>query len=538
MRRSPPILRIAAALGAAAALAACDVPSAPRRAPASEREAPRNGGTFRLWNSAVGSLDPALCFDVSTGNVLYQMFDGLVRFDTILNPVPSLAESWKVTRDGLVYTFRLRPGVRFHDGSTLDSEDVVYSFMRLFEIAKRAPTLGIDSLRVVEGAIARLAGDDEAPVAIVAKDPRTVEIRLRQPAPFFLASLADTRLSIVPRETVKRIGDDAFGKNPVGTGPFELDTWAERRIRLVRFDGHFRGPAHLDAIEFRDRELSEDSMPIDLLEKGEVDIALVTRKQEDESANSWRGPVMRHRNPGVYYLGFNVTLEPLNDPRVRRAIACAIDRAAIAKSDPIRSGAVATGFLPPGLRGYSPDDFLPEHDVAEAMRLLREAGFAEGEEIGPIPLWSVGQNADEERIMRDLRAVGIRTRHKTVHWFELQRALAEGRVSMFILGDLAFLPDGAPMLDALFRSNGVSNFTRYERPEVDALVDQALEAYDSRRHLEICREIQTLVAADMPCVPLYFDSETFAVSPRVRNLELSPFGINHIHLGRTWLATQ
>lgn len=526
------------AIAVAAALASCEVPRAPRPPAKSERETPRSGGTFRLWNSAVSSLDPARCFDVSTGNVLYQVFDGLVRFDTILNPVPSLAESWKVSRDGLHYTFRLRPGVVFHDGSTLDSADVVYSFLRLFEIAKRTPILGIDSLRLVDGAIARLDGDESAPVAIVAKDPLTVEIRLRQPAPFFLASLADTRLSIVPSETVKRIGNDEFGKNPVGTGPFELDTWSEKRIRLVRFDGHFRGPAHLDAIEFRDRELSEDSMPIDLLEKGEIDIALVTRKQEDESANEWRGPVMRHRNPGVYYLGFNVALEPFDDPRVRRAIASAIDRAAIAKGDPIRSPAVATGFLPPGLRGYSPDDFMPKHDVAEAKRLLREAGFAEGEEIGPIPFWSVGQNADEERIVKDLREIGIRTRLKLVHWFELQRALAEGRVSMFILGDLAFLPDGAPMLDALFRSNGVSNFTQYGNAEVDRLVDQALETYDSRRHSEICRQIQSLVAADMPCVPLYFESETFAVSPRVRNLELSPFGIHHIHLGKTWLATQ
>jgi ABC-type transport system substrate-binding protein len=515
----------------------CETPSAP---PVSkeQRETPRSGGTFRLWNTAVSSLDPALCFDVATGNVIYQIFDCLVRFDTNLNPVPSLAESWRVSRDGLVYTFRLRPNVRFHDGSTLAADDVVYSLMRILDIARKTPTLAIDSLRLVDGVDARLAGDESVRVRIDAPDPLTVEIRLRQRAPYFLATLADMRFSILPQDTLRRMGDAEFGQRPVGTGPFKLESWENRNIRLARFENHFRGPSFLDAVEYRNSDLTEDTLPIRLLERGEIDLAIVQEKQPDERANSWRGPVMRHRNPGIYYLGFNVSLEPLDDPRVRRAISCAINRDTLVKADPNRVPAAATGFIPPGLRGYSPDAFIPRYDPAMAKRLLREAGFAEGEEIGPIPLWSLGGSKEEERIMADLRAVGIRTRQRIVHWFELQRALADGRVSMFVLGDLAFLPDAAPILDALFRSNGVSNFTRYASPEVDQLIDQALESYDSRRHLEICREIQTLVLSEMPCVPLFFDSEAFAVSPRVRDLELSPFGINHIHLGKTWLATE
>ncbi len=541
MNRARVLLIAPTACLAIAAAPGCEAPSAPSSEAASEREMPEEGGTFRLLTQLPVSLDPPVGFDASTGNIIYQLFDGLVRLDVNLNPIPALAESWKVSRDGLTYTMRLRPNVRFHDGSLLGPEDVVYSYKRILKLSMASPSLGLDSLRLVEGLENWQSGNADARVAIEAPDPKTVVIRLRQKAPYFLASLADTRLSIVPKSVVERVGDAEFGRRPVGTGPFRFESWESHGVRLVRFDDHFRGAPLLDAVEFRAFPMTPGDTPLALLERGELDLAQAFERVDRPEANERRGPIVRHRNPGIYFLGFNIELEPLDDARVRRAIGRAIDRSRLTTTNPNRPATepvAASGFVPPGLRGYSPDRFVPPFDPSAARRLLKEAGFEEDEEIGPIPLWSLGPTPDEEKIVSNLREIGIRVRPKAVHWFELQRALSDGRVSMFILGDLAFLPDAAPMLDTLFRSNGVANFFNYSNPAVDQLIDLALESYDSERHLEICRQIQTLVASDMPCVPLYFDSEAFAVSQRVRDLELSPFGLNHIHLGRTWLATR
>src|SRR5262249_50681834 len=144
------------------------------------------------------------------------------------------------------------------------------------------------------------------------------------------------------------------------------------------------------------------------------------------------------------------------------------------------------GFIPPGLRGFSPERLAPRSNLDEARSLLRQAGFdPDGEGLGPIPVWLSGYGDTEERLVQRLRTVGIRLRLRPVHWFELQKAIDDGRAPIFALGEMASEPEGAVYLASLFRTSGISNGFRYSDDNVDALIDQALATYDSQKHLEL-----------------------------------------------------
>jgi peptide/nickel transport system substrate-binding protein/oligopeptide transport system substrate-binding protein len=200
---------------------------------------PQRGGTYRAalpWQPR--NLDPAFSTDIYSVTIIQQVFDGLVQFDQNLNVVPALASTWRVSADGLVYTFTLRQDARFHNGRSVTAGDFVYSFTRILDPRQNPSALSF--FEKIQGADAYSRGKARAVSGLKAPDPYTLEITLKEPFAPFLSVLAMKSSKVVPREVVERADKD-FARHPLGTGPFRLESFQPDRIVLAANPDNFEG---------------------------------------------------------------------------------------------------------------------------------------------------------------------------------------------------------------------------------------------------------------------------------------------------------
>jgi peptide/nickel transport system substrate-binding protein/oligopeptide transport system substrate-binding protein len=298
--------------------------------------------------------------------------------------VPGLAESWDVSPDGLAYTFHLRPGVRFHDGSPLTARDVVYTIERMCDPKTKAVNTAI--FEFVAGARERLDGTAGSVAGAVALDELTVAIRLVRPFAPFLALLASPQASIYCEKFTKAAGE-RFGLTPettCGTGPFRLAAYVHNSSqRLTANPDYFRGPPALDAISVR---VTGDPETLRMLfEAGEIDVFDMdfapTQLDYFEASQKWRARLVHAPRVGLYYLAINNAQKPFDDPRVRRALQLSIDRALILDKMFAGRGVLAQGVMAPGLACFDPHAPALAFDPVAARRLLAEAGHPDGVDV-------------------------------------------------------------------------------------------------------------------------------------------------------------
>jgi len=295
--------------------------------------------------------------------------------------VPGLAASWEISQDGLVYTFHLRPGVRFHDGSPLTAADVVYTFDRMCDPGTKALNTAI--FEFVAGARERLDGQAASTAGVVALDDLTVAIRLTRPFAPFLALLASPQAGVYSEKFTKAAGE-RFGLTPettCGTGPFTLAAYVHNSYqRLAANPDYFRGPPSLEAISVR---VTGDPETLRMLfEAGEIDLFDMdfapTQLDYFEASPTWRGRLVRAPRVGLYYLAINNAKKPFDDARVRRALQLSIDRGLILDKMFSGQGSLVDGVMAPGLACFDSETPALDYNPAEARRLLAEAGYPDG----------------------------------------------------------------------------------------------------------------------------------------------------------------
>lgn len=499
---------------------------------------PRRGGTFAFGRGADAvSLDPADVTDGESVKVVTNVFDGLVVYEPGTTRVqPCLATSWTTSEDGLTWTFELREGVTFHDGTPLDAAAVAFSFER-----QRDPAHPFH-----QGEFVYWHDQFSFVTKVEVAGPRTVVFRLDRPFVPFLTSLAMFTASIVSPaafEQARAAGKDP-AHHPVGTGPFRFVEWRRgEAVVLEAFDGHWAGRPHLDRLVFR--VVPDNNTRLALLRKGElqamdgVNLADVAQVVAEAGVRVLGQPGMN-----VAYLALNCQKAPFTDARVRRAVALALDRERIARSLYYGLATPARNPMPPTVWGHADGVAIPAPDREAAKALLAEAGFAQGLDT---ELWTMTNprpympQPDKlaQYVKAALAQVGIRVTIVPKEWASYLQEVQGGEHPMCFLGWTGDTGDPDNFLYVLLdrentKKGSASNYSFYTGEAVhEALVAARVER-DPAARAALYAKAQEQIAADVPMVPLVHTTQIALLGPKVRGYRLYPTG--DVRLRGTWLA--
>lgn len=498
---------------------------------------PVRGGVLRIAQEAPASLDPIAAVSVYESLPVNQIFDGLVDVSGSLGIVPGLARSWTVARDGLHYTFRLRDDVRFHDGSPLTAEDVVYTFRRLLAPEGGRRNVACPYLDVVQGALEYSTGRRSDLPGIVADGPYTVRIELDRPYPSFFEVLAMDGLRVVPRRIVEANGGD-FGRAPIGTGPFRLEAWERDQLRLAANPDYFGGAPNLAGVTISFLDPSEGDRGAGRFRAGTLDLLEAPSSEVGSLARDPGVRLVRYPEMSLTFLGLDTTLPYLSDPRVRLAITHSLNREGLGPA----FGAVyrpASGILPPGLAGYVPGTRALSHDPALARRLLAEAGYPEGRGFPTLDIYTTANSATARAVFAgmaaDLAAIGVRARMRDLPWTEFNRRVDSRQAPAFLLSWIADLTDPDAFLRTLFQSGGPANFFGFSDPETDRLLAAGAVESDATARSRIYARAEERLLGLAPIVPLYHTVRVLALRPEVHGIEPGPLGLANVGLESAWL---
>jgi peptide/nickel transport system substrate-binding protein/oligopeptide transport system substrate-binding protein len=506
--------------------------------PAAAQDRAADGVYRRPLGGDPATLDPARINDVYSRSVAQQIFDGLVTFDQTLAIMPALAQYWKASRDGLTWTFTLRKGVRFHHGREVVADDVVFSLTRILD--PRLKSSAADVLAGIRGAREFREGRAKSVAGLAATDPQTVQVTLTEAFAPFVSVLAMGHAKIVPRDVVEQRGE-AFGAQPVGTGPFKFAQWERgKSITLVANPDYFEGPPRLARVVYRIFPGEQSVAMYEEFRKGQLEDSQVPTPEHDRIVAGGNYLYVRRPMFNLRHYAFNTRVKPLDDRRVRLAIVHAIDRPAIL--DQVFGGRFtpAHGILPPGTLGFNPALKPAPHDPARARELLSQAGHPGGRGLPPITFWSSVRSErivrEHERIRRDLDTVGLRADFQyQTDWPAFSRMLLEGKAPAFLYAWFADVPDPDNFLHLLFYSKSPRNYTGYANPVVDDLLVHARNERDLTRRVELYRRAEQLVLDDAPVLPVWHYSYERLFQPYVRSVEVNGLGDPYIPLRKIWL---
>ena len=438
--------------------------------------------------------------EVSAGNltpfwILYAMHDALVKPMPGNLMTPSLAESWTVSADQRVYEFKLREGLRFHNGDAFTADDVQFSFQR----SKAGKALK-DRVREVE-----------------AVGPARVRFHLHEPFPDFMAYYGTVLTGagwIVPRKYVEKVGDDGFKKHPVGLGPYKFVSYTPGvELVLEAFEGYWRKVPSVKRLILK--TVPDPTTRAAMLKNGEVDIAYMLDapsalelKRDPNLKLGFSGAI------GVHYLDFFDQWDPKSpwsDRRVRLAANHAIDRRGLIEAETLGASRPTGSMVP---RSFEFTLALPAYayDPVKAKQLLAEAGYASGFDGGDFypfpPYWSAG-----EAIVNYLGAVGIRMKVRTMERAAFQTAWTGKKLSGICMCTLANFGNAATRLAEVVQSEGA--YARGADPDVETLFKQQARETDRRKREAMLHKIQQLVYDRVRFGPLYEFIWPSGIGPRV-----------------------
>ena len=505
---------------------------------------PPPGNVFRFNNGAEPEyIDPGLATGQPDDRIIRLLFEGLTRIDQeTLRPKPGIAERWNISSDQLTYTFSLRPNAVWSDGAPITARDFVYAWTRVLDpktAARYASHLYylVNGQEFNEGKI-----QDPSQVGVRALDDHTLEVRLRQPVPYFLYLTSFYTLFPVPAHVVEEYGTDWTDVGRIaGNGPFLL---VEHRSR-AKFE-FVRNPKYWNAASVRlERVIAyavdDNYTSANLYKAGMVDW-LPNGYFPAEYVPYLRGRFRDLRSLpylSVYYYMINTTRPPLNNPLVRRALSMALDRRAVTE-ELLRGGQIpGAHFVPIGFPDYqSPPG--PEYNPAEAARLLAEAGYPNG---AGFPRLEILFNTLEShrKIAEAIQQMWAKTLHIEVslrneEWASYLKSRNTLNYDIARAGWIADYPDPSTFSDLMESTNGNNN-TGWKNPEYDRLLSLARQETDPLRRMGILQRSEALLLQDLPILPIYTYASNNLIKPYVRGFRPSPteqFPLEELWIDYQW----
>lgn len=499
-------------------------------------DGPQQGGVlvFARSGDSVG-LDPARETDGESFYGSTQIFDTLVEFVPGTTEIqPALAESWDISDDNLVFTFNLREGVQFHDGTDLTADAVKFSFDRQMLESHPYHDLGpwqywgyMDMSNIVD--------------RIEVVDDYTVRFYLQRVEAPFLANLAMDFAAIVSPAAVEEHGAE-FKNNPVGTGPFEFVSWTkDDNIVLDANEDYWGEGPYLDRVILR--VIPDATARYLALQNGEVDVIDFPSAEDLELMEEDPDiELIQQAGLNVGYLAMNTDKEPFDDKRVRKAMNYAVNREAIIEAVYGSAGQVAKNPLPPTMWGYN-DDIEPyPYDPERAIELLAEAGYPDGftTDVWAMPVarpYNPNARRIAEIIEQDFAAVGVESEIVSYDWGTYLDRVDAGDHQTGMLGWTGDNGDPDNFLFVLLSipaANAGGNIAFWRNEEFNDLIVEAKQTFDQDRRAELYMQAQEIFHEEAPWVTLAHSVVTVPVGSNVRNFVIYPTGKRVFQ--RVWLA--
>ena len=505
-------------------------PKEPGRAPAGSAAATPAYGDILVEGSIgdASNLIPLLASDSTSHGIAGLIFNGLIKYDKDIRIVGDLAESWDVSKDGLVITFHLRKGVRWHDGTPFTAADVLYTYQ--VTVDPKTPTA--------------YAGDFLKVKKVEVLDDWTFRVTYDKP---FAPALMSWSVGILPKHLLagKDITTSPLGRRPIGTGPYKFKEWVTgQKIVLVSNPDYFEGRPYIDGSILR---IIPDTatMFLELRANGIDRMGLTplqfTRQTENnifrENFNKYR-----YLSFAYTYMGYNLKNPLFADKRVRQAIAHAVNRVEMIDGVLLGLGKPATGPYKPGTWAYNPNVRDYPYDPAKAKALLAEAGWKDVNGDGilekdgrPFAFEIITNQGNEIRakcseiIQRRLAEVGIQVKIRVVEWAAFVKDFINKRkFDATILGwSIPMEPDLYDVWHSSKTGPEELNFISYKNAEVDALIEKGRETFDQSVRKQCYDRIQEILAEEQPYLFLYVPDALPIVHARFRGVEVAPLGIGH-----------
>ena len=488
--------------------------------------------------TGIASLDPAFAKNQSIMWAIHQLYNTLVEVDDQLTIRPSIAKSWELSSDQLVFTFHLRTDVYFHDspvfadgkGRLLTAKDVAYSLGRITNSNLASPGAWIFNNRI----------DTTAGFSVL--NDSTFQLKLLRPFQPILGILSMQYCSIVPREAVEKYGDD-FRRNPVGTGPFKMTTWVEGQALLFKKnDRYFEKDSsgiqlpYLDGVKisFFESKATEflefQQQRLDFVNDIDASFKDEILTKTGNLKKQWEGKLIlqKHDYLNIEFLGILVDTtnslvqkSPLRLQKIRQAINYGFDKNKMMLYLRNSIGTAATsGFVPAGMPSFDSSVVKGyQFDAKKAMQLLEEAGFAGGKNLPSIKLLTIPIYADlAAYISNELNLIGIHIQVELVQKSILLEQTSKSQALFFRGSWIADYPDAENFLGVFYGKNpSPPNYTRYNNVKYNQLYEQAIaEKSDSIRY-QLYRKMDQLILIDAPVVPLWYDMAIHIVHTNIVN---------------------
>jgi len=493
---------------------------------------PDTGPAYGDWfiDASIGdasTLLPPLASDAASFGIMGLVYDGMLKYDGDLSLKGQLAESWQVSKDGLTLTFKLRRGVKWHDGAPFTAQDVLFTY-RVMVDPKTPTAYSGDYLQVKKA---------EAP------DDYTFRVTYGQP---FAPALGSWTLAILPKHLLagKDITKSPLARQPIGTGPYRFKTWqGGEKIALTYNPDYFEGRTYLNGFLYL---VKPDLATMFLeLKAGNIDRMVLTPLQYTRQTDYPRFQRMYNKYryiPFSYiYLGYNLEDAKFADRRVRQALTCAINKRELIDGVLMGLGQESYGPYKPGTWYYNPDVPKFSYDPERAKALLAQAGWkpnADGvmaKDGRPFEFTILTNQGNDLRvrtaeiIQRRLKEIGIVVQIRTVEWAAfLKEFIEKGNFEAVILGwNTGLDPDQYDIWHSSKTKPGELNFNHYSNPEVDRLLAEGRHTFDREKRRRAYFKLQEVLAEDQPYTFLYVPDSLPAISKRFRGVKPAPAGIDY-----------
>ena len=485
---------------------------------------------FRINFSDPPTFDPHLVTDTTSASIIVEIFSGLVTLNKDLDIIPDLAESWEVSDDGTVYTFKLRDDIKFSNGENVTAQDFKWSIER-----SANPDTGSYNADVYLGDIIGVKevidsnGGIQEVEGVKAIDDKTLEITIDSPKTYFLAKLTYPTAFVLSQKYLESMGDDWID-SPVGTGPFVLQEYQIGQIlKLKRNDLYWGEKSKVDGVIMN----LAGGVSMAMYENDEIDITGVgladLERVKDPNDPLSKDLVDVPPQFTLSYIGFNVNMAPFDDENFRKALSHAVDKELIA--DKIYSGLTKPAYavIPPGFPGYSPSINGLEFNPELAKDYLSKSKYSDPATrpriIVTIPGTGGSPGMDTEVISDMWReTLGVEVEIQQVEWATYLQDMNRKRLQVWAgSGWQADYPDPQDFIDILFYSGSDVNHGNYKNEKVDDLILEARTELDQNRRFLLYNQAEQIVVDEAPIFPLWFDTDGYAlVKPWVKGYSFTP----------------